>query len=131
MVGTLIVILVVVVFMAFFIGKNLSNVCTFWLFHTFSDIQVSVLILLAFAAGIIFSLLALLIYKLKHSSDSSQKQNAETQESNHQENNHQKKEKNKRKGLRNKKSKDDDDKAIQGDEKSDSKENPGEKVGEN
>ena len=67
MVFTLIVFLLVVVFMAFFIGKNLSNVCTLWLFKSYSDINVALLVLIAFGAGIVFSLLLLMISKFKSS----------------------------------------------------------------
>lgn len=51
--------------MAFFIGKNLSNVCTLWLFKTYTQLPVAVLVLIAFGAGIVFSLLLLMISKFK------------------------------------------------------------------
>lgn len=53
--------------MAFFIGKNLSNVCTLWLFKTYTQLPVAVLVLIAFGAGIVFSLLLLMISKFKAS----------------------------------------------------------------
>lgn len=65
MVVTLILILLIVIFMAFFIGLNLSNVCTFWFFKTFTDLPVAVLALIAFSAGIIFALLFILVAKMK------------------------------------------------------------------
>ena len=65
MVVTLILILLIVIFMAFFIGMNLSNVCTFWFFKTFTELPVSVLALIAFGAGIIFALLFILVAKMK------------------------------------------------------------------
>ena len=65
MVVTLILILLIVIFMAFFIGMNLSNVCTFWFFKTFTNLPVSVLALIAFGAGIIFALLFILVAKMK------------------------------------------------------------------
>lgn len=72
MVFTLILFLLIVVFMAFFIGKNLQNVCVLWFFKTFENIPTSVLVLIAFAAGIVFCILLMLIFKLKKSfSDSS------------------------------------------------------------
>ncbi len=65
MVVTLILILLIVIFMAFFIGMNLSNVCTFWFFKTYTDLPVAVLALIAFGAGIIFALLFILVAKMK------------------------------------------------------------------
>ncbi len=65
MIVTLILILLLVVFMAFFIGLNLSNVCTFWFFKTYTNLPVSVLALIAFGAGIIFALLFILVAKMK------------------------------------------------------------------
>ena len=65
MIVTLILILLLVVFMAFFIGFNLSNVCTFWFFKTYTGLPVAVLALIAFGAGIIFALLFILVAKMK------------------------------------------------------------------
>lgn len=65
MVVTLVLILLIVIFMAFFIGLNLSNVCTFWFFKTYTNLPVSVLALIAFGAGIIFALLFILVAKMK------------------------------------------------------------------
>ena len=65
MVVTLILILLIVIFMAFFIGMNLSNVCTFWFFKTYTGLPVAVLALIAFGAGIIFALLFILVAKMK------------------------------------------------------------------
>ena len=63
MIAALIIILLIILFLAFFIGKNLTNVCTLWLFKTYTDKSVVVVIFIAFAAGIIFSLLCYLIAK--------------------------------------------------------------------
>ena len=63
MIAALIIILLVILFLAFFIGKNLTNVCTLWLFRTYTDKSVVVVIFIAFAAGIVFSLLCYLIAK--------------------------------------------------------------------
>ena len=63
MIAALIIILLIIIFLAFFIGKNLTNVCTLWLFRTYTDKSVVVVIFIAFAAGIIFSLLCYLIAK--------------------------------------------------------------------
>lgn len=64
MVAALILILVVCVFLAFFVGKNITNMCTFWLFKTYTDLSVTVIVFIAFAAGIVFSLLCYLAAKL-------------------------------------------------------------------
>ena len=63
MIAALIIILLIIIFLAFFIGKNLTNVCTLWLFKTYTDKSVVVVIFIAFAAGIIFSILCYLIAK--------------------------------------------------------------------
>ena len=63
MIAALIIILLIILFLAFFIGKNLTNVCTLWLFRTYTDKSVVVVIFIAFAAGIIFSILCYLIAK--------------------------------------------------------------------
>ena len=68
MIFALIVFLLVVIFFAFFIGKNLTNVCTFWFFKTFTELPVSVLVLIAFGVGIVFSILVFVIAKVKQSS---------------------------------------------------------------
>ena len=65
MIISLILILLLVVFMAFFIGLNLSNVCTFWFFKTYTGLPVAVLALIAFGAGIIFALLFILVAKMR------------------------------------------------------------------
>lgn len=67
MIATLIIFLLLIIFFAFFIGKNLSNVCTFWLFKTYTDLPVAVLVLIAFGAGIVFSILCVMIAKFKKS----------------------------------------------------------------
>ena len=64
MIAALIIILLILIFLAFFIGKNLTNVCTLWLFKTYTDKSIVVVIFIAFAAGIIFSLLCYLVAKL-------------------------------------------------------------------
>ena len=65
MVVTLILILLIVVFMACFVGFNLSHVCDFWFFKTYTNLPVSVLALIAFGAGIVFALLFIFIAKMK------------------------------------------------------------------
>ncbi len=65
MVATLIFILAIVVFLAFFVGLNLENVCSIWFFKQYTDIPVSVLVFIAFAAGIIFSILIYFISQLR------------------------------------------------------------------
>lgn len=68
MVATLIILLLFVIFLAFFVGKNLGNLCTFWLFKTFENIPVAVLVLIAFGAGIVCSILFVLIAKIRAAS---------------------------------------------------------------
>ena len=65
MIITLILIILLIIFMAFFIGMNLINACTFWFFKTFTNLPVAVLTLIAFGAGIIFALLFILVAKMK------------------------------------------------------------------
>ena len=80
MIVTLILFLVLVVFLAFFIGFNLSNVCTFWFFKTYENLPVAVLVLISFAAGIVLSILVYMIAKLKKSLTASASDSAKTSE---------------------------------------------------
>ncbi len=70
MVFALILIILIIVFVAFFIGKNIDYTCTLWLFQTFENKPVSVMILIAFAAGILFALISILLVKLNKSINS-------------------------------------------------------------
>lgn len=74
MVFSLILILLIIVFIALFVGFNLSNTCTLWLFKTFENLPVSVLVFVAFAAGIVVALLFLSVAKIKRSSKSADKE---------------------------------------------------------
>lgn len=65
MIFSMVVLLLLIVFLAFFIGKNLSNVCTFWIFKTFTDLPVAILALISFGVGIVVSMLIFLLAKLK------------------------------------------------------------------
>ncbi len=65
MIFSLILIILIVIFLAFFIGKNISNICTFWFFKTYTNVPVATLAFIAFAAGIITALLVILFAKLK------------------------------------------------------------------
>lgn len=76
MIFSLIVLLFLIVFMAFFIGKNLTNVCTFWIFKTFTDLPVAILALVAFGAGVVVSILVFLLAKLKKSATEDRVANA-------------------------------------------------------
>ena len=64
MIAALIIILLIILFLSFFVGKNLTNVCTLWLFKTYTDLSVTVIVFIAFAAGIVFSLLCYMVAKL-------------------------------------------------------------------
>lgn len=72
MISALIFIILIIIFIALFIGKNIGNLCNLWLFHTFENQQVSIMILIAFAAGIIFALISILLVKLAKSMKSEQ-----------------------------------------------------------
>lgn len=63
MIVALVFFLLVIVFLAVFVGKNLTNVCTFWFFKTYTDLPVSILVFIAFASGIVFSLLCFFVGK--------------------------------------------------------------------
>lgn len=65
MIVSLILLILVVIFLAFFIGLNISNSCTFWFFKTYTDVPVVTLAFIAFAAGVIIALLVILIAKLR------------------------------------------------------------------
>lgn len=65
MIFSLILIILIVIFLAFFIGKNISNICTFWFFKTYTDVPVATLTFIVFAVGIIVALLVILFAKLK------------------------------------------------------------------
>lgn len=64
MIALLIIFLVIIVFLAIFIGYNLTNLSTFWFFHTYTDVPVLVLVFVSFAAGIVVSILFMLIGKI-------------------------------------------------------------------
>lgn len=68
MIFSLIVILGIVIFLAFFVGNNLSNVCTLWFFKTFENMPVAMLVFISFAVGIVFSILCFFIGYLKRKS---------------------------------------------------------------
>ena len=68
MIFGLILILAIVIFLAFFIGKNLTFVSTIWFFKTYEGVNISVIVFASFAAGVIFALACILIYKLAQAS---------------------------------------------------------------
>lgn len=74
MVVALIFILLIVIFLALFVGYNLSNVCTLWIFKTFENLPVSLLVFISFAAGIVVALLFFFIAKIKRSAKSADKE---------------------------------------------------------
>lgn len=74
MVIALIFFLLIIIFLALFVGFNLSNVCTLWLFKVFENLPVAVLVLISFAAGIVCSLLCLSITKIKRSKKNADKE---------------------------------------------------------
>jgi len=61
MIFLLILFLAFVVFLAFFIGYNISNTCAFWLFKTYESLPVLTLVFIAFACGIVFSIFVIIL----------------------------------------------------------------------
>ena len=76
MIFALILFLAFVVFLAFFVGLNIGNTCTFWFFKTYADVPAAVLVLIAFGAGIIVALLFMLISKLRGPSEAEKERGA-------------------------------------------------------
>ncbi len=52
----LILVLILIILVAILTGFNLSNTCTIWFFHTFTDIPVFAALLTAFILGVIVTL---------------------------------------------------------------------------
>ena len=65
MIATLIILILIVIFLAFFIGFNIQNFCDLWFFTTYEHVPVVLLIFIAFAAGVVIALLIVLIAKLR------------------------------------------------------------------
>ncbi len=63
MIFSLIFLLIFVVLVALFIGKNLGNSCAIWFFKDYGQTNIVVIIFIAFAAGIVTSLLLIFIGK--------------------------------------------------------------------
>ena len=64
MILTMIIAIAVAVLLAVFIGKNLAYSTSLWLFKDFGETNVAVIVLIAFAAGIVFALLCILLGKI-------------------------------------------------------------------
>lgn len=75
MVVLLICFLLLIVFLAFFVGKNLSNFCTIWFFKNYTNLSVATLVFIAFASGIAVALIVLFIAKLRRSARASAVEN--------------------------------------------------------
>lgn len=67
MIAALLILIVIVVFLAFLIGFNITNTCTIWFFKTYENVPVVTLVFIAFAAGVVMALLVVLFAKLKNS----------------------------------------------------------------
>ena len=79
MIVALIILIALVIFLAFFVGKNLASVAnTFWFFKTYTNISALVLVLVAFACGIIVAVLCMIICKLKASKSSGSEKSERT-----------------------------------------------------
>lgn len=63
MIAFLILFLIFVIFLAFFIGHNIGNACAFWLFKDYASMSVLILVFGAFACGIIFSIIVMIVGK--------------------------------------------------------------------
>ena len=61
MIGILFILLAMLVVLAIFIGKNVHHTCSVWFFHDFKDMSSVSVILVAFAAGIVFTMLCFFI----------------------------------------------------------------------
>lgn len=64
MIAVLVILVLLFIFISIFVGFNLSNTCNFWFFHHFTDVHVFVLVLFAFLAGVVLTLIAVLIGKI-------------------------------------------------------------------
>lgn len=65
MIFKLILLIVSVVFLAFFTGLNISNTCDIWLFVNLTKVPVFLTVLISFAAGILFTLPAAIFIRTK------------------------------------------------------------------
>ena len=73
MILVLFVMFLIVLFLCIFFGMNAHNSCqAFWFFKSYTDVPASVLVLIAFACGIVVSLLLVIFMKFKSSSSSSE-----------------------------------------------------------
>ncbi len=64
MIGALFILLAMLIILAVFIGKNVHHTCSVWLFHDFKDMSSVSVILIAFAAGIVFTMLCFFVSNL-------------------------------------------------------------------
>ena len=75
MILTMIITIAVAVMLAVFIGKNLAYSTSIWFFKDFGETNVAVIVLLTFAAGIVFALLCILLGKIIKDSKAVEKEN--------------------------------------------------------
>ena len=61
--------------LAVFIGKNLAYSTSIWFFKDFGETNVAVIVLITFAAGIVFALLCILLGKIIKDSRAVEKEN--------------------------------------------------------
>lgn len=80
MVLTLLSIIVIIVMIAMFVGKNLAYSTPIWLFKTFDETNVVVIVFLAFAAGMVFAVLCILLAKIMQAAKSSEEEKKEVPE---------------------------------------------------
>lgn len=75
MILTMIITIAVAVMLAVFIGKNLAYSTSIWFFKDFGETNVAVIVLITFAAGIVFALLCILLGKIIKDSKAVEKEN--------------------------------------------------------
>lgn len=75
MILTMIITIAVAVLLAVFIGKNLAYSTSIWFFKDFGETNVAVIVLITFAAGIVFALLCILLGKIIKDSKAVEKEN--------------------------------------------------------
>lgn len=74
MIAGLVSIIILIIFISIFIGKNIAYECQIWFFKTFESTNVVIIAFISFTAGIIFALLFMLITKLINNSKKSAKE---------------------------------------------------------
>ncbi len=80
MIFALIIFILLIAFLCCFFGFNLTNMANLWLFTTFENVPVAVVVLISFGAGMVFAVLCIFLGKLKKSLSSGTESSDETEE---------------------------------------------------